>query len=299
MTSRLISITLKLRRVEMIIGYKDVVTNSVLSDITGSGSFEPGAPLENAKDRRLMVLARRANLGSVLIRSVFTQDETIGIVSILGHNFPPGTNLGITLQDSGGSLIADSGTVLLPQYVGDYNFPRHYYYIFQQNYTGVRRVIFNIHGVPIYSIYPEIGRLWAGPYFSPARTTSVSDFEMQCRDNSVVNTSNGGQAYSDYRGRYRQLNCSLNGLTEIEAIGDFMGLEAPPNIQDIAFYVGRAGNVIIIPVTTNNSSGQSFQVIHKFGVYGHFLEPPSLRLLSARSDRERFYTTSLQVIEEL
>lgn len=283
----------------MIIGYKDIVRESVLTDITGSGSFESGAPLENAKDRRLMVLARRATAGSVGIQSDFSADQTIGMVSVLGHNFPPGTQIGITLLDSGSSIIAASGTVLLPQYNADYNFPRHYHYVFQQNYTGVRSVNYNINGVPIFSVYPEIGRLWAGPYFRPTRTTSVSDFEIQCRDNSALSTSNGGQAYADYRGRYRQLNCSMNGLTEIEAIGDFMGVDLPPNIQDIAFYVGRAGNVIVIPVTTNNSSGQSYQVVHKFGVYGHFLEPPSLRLQSTRSNRERFYGTTFQVVEEL
>lgn len=283
----------------MYIGYRDYVSSSALTDITGSGGFEVGAPLENIKDRRLAVKARRTSIAGFSIRSVFTQKARIGMISILGHHLTSG---GATISaelysaSSGGTLIASTGTITLGLVSDGYNFPVHNHIILNQNYTGVGRIEVTIGGT-INSV-PELGRLWAGPYFQPLRTTTVSDFEVQCRDSSTLNTSIGNQSYADYRGRYRHINCTLTSLSELEAIGNST-VPGTPNIQDIAFYAGRAGNVIVLPVTTPNSSGSSFQVIHKFGVYGHFVEPPTLRYLSSDGSYNRFYTTTFQVAEEL
>jgi hypothetical protein len=172
------------------------------------------------------------------------------------------------------------------------SFPSNAYIVFDRNYTNITRVVFTLFRVSLapISIGMSFGRLWAGPYWTPVHKTSQRDFNMQTRDDSVVTKSIGQQVYVDYKPRYRQLTCSIPAMTEAEAIGTDDG--ETPNLQDIAFEVGRGGEVIVIPTQS------SAQAIHKFGVYGHFVDPPPVRLLDANK-RGRIWTTTFDTVEDL
>ena len=283
----------------MIIGYQDHYNEATLSDITGSGGFEVGAPLENVQDRRLAIKARRNTTGGFSIRSIFTEKKNIGIVSLLGHNFNQTSTITVDLFATSVATtpIATMTVGPLPIISDAFDFPNHTHIIFDRIYSAVKIEISVTTSVG----YPlEVGRIWSGPYFKPARTTVVRDFEIQCLDNSVLNSSLNNQIYADYRGKTRRINCTLAPLTEQETIGISDSLSGQlPNMMDVAFTSGRAGNVIVIPVTTAGSSGTNNQVIHRFGVYGHFVEPPIIRYLSSDSARNRTYTSTFQVEEEL
>lgn len=269
----------------MLIAYRDFVEESTVTNFdTG---YAPGAPLQNVKDRRLGVIARKADTFGIGITCTFAEDKEIGICAILGHNFSSATTVDFTLKNSLGATIHTEYAIsLLPYNLGA--FPRHLFAILPQTYTGVRSIEI---ATSSFSIVPQMGRIWAGPVWTPQGKTTRADFAMATIDPSIVNTSVGGQVYVDYAARYRQLSCGIPFMIESEAIGTDDGLTT--NLQDIVADVGRGGAIIVIPSTSTP------QVIHKFGLYGHFNEPPTLTLADINQSMGRLYASSFDLVEDL
>lgn len=278
----------------MLIAYRNLLDREDVVYGILLGGFLANAPFENVLDRRLAVVAISDGLDSIggthTIRVDFEWDTDveIGIGAYLGHSINAGEEVKFTGFSAGGATIFNTtlSSVYLPPALSQ--FPRHTYIVLDQTYT-VRRVRFNITGVVGHQI--ELGRLWAGPVWEPEGKTAQRDFHMHTRDDSVVTRSIGQQVYVDYKPRYRQLACAIPYLTEAEAIGTADG--ETQNLQDIAFEVGRGGEVIVIPSTHSDT------VVHRFGVYGHFLEPPTVHLLDANRQKGRLYSTEFDVLETL
>lgn len=271
----------------MLIGYRDYIQDATLTDI-GFGTW--GTTLDNVKDRRLAVPAIYST-DEFLIRATWSEDVTIGMLAVLAHNFRQNgfpASYSVSLYDASNNIIEvlSGNDIWYPPAASQ--FPRNIFAIFQQNHTNVRKMEYEATAALTDA---QIGRLFAGPVFQPEGKTAQRDFHMHTRDDSVVKRSIGQQVYVDYKPRYRQLTCAIPYLTEAEAIGTVDG--ETQNLQDISFEVGRGGEVIVIPST------HSDQVVHKFGVYGHFLEPPTVHLLDANRQKGRLYSTEFDVVETL
>lgn len=273
----------------MIIAYRDYVQAATLTSPIDT-SWQANAPLSNAQDRRLSVKAIRSVTGGFTLRATFVTGVEVGLIAILNHNFTSSGLVSVSILDPSNNNLYTA--LLLPVWYppSTSHFPRNMFIVLPENITNVGRVELTIFSPGLGSSYGELGRFWAGPYFNPSYKAAHADFEIMARDDSVVSRSIGQQTYVDYRSRYRQLHCTIPAIAENDAIGIEAGTQ--PNMQDIAFEVGRGGEVIVIPSTANN------QIIHKMGIYGHFLEPPSLRLATTNTSG-RIYTSTFDVVEDL
>lgn len=275
----------------MLIGYRDILADSNIAPT--SGSFDASAPLSNALTRQLAVKAIFPTAGGDMdLLATFDEDKQVGIVAFLAHNFENSYRVGVTLKNQASATIfADElSPVWLPPV--DSQFPRNLYFVLPQNFDGVRSIEINVSVSGPADL--SFGRIWAGPVWIPATATGRRDFKCRTRDNGVINYSIGQQAYADRKPRFRQLTCSLPVLTEAEAIGTEDG--ETQNLQDIGFEVGKTDPVIVIPTQRTN------QVIHRFGVYGTFMDPPSPDLIEDSSGTETDglkYSSLFDVIEEL
>lgn len=290
----------------MKIGYRDYIQDALLGD-SGDLFLDAGAPLDNLKDRQLASVARSTHqwVNSSSDSFAFQVDlveskSDIQILALLGHNFPGTIQLGVTFYDASESVITfiDVPVIWVPPV--DSQFPRNTIVILDTPPANVRYMAVGAlvsPGVTLdEAIYPQAGRFWAGPVWSPTAVpgTGRRAFRIQTRDDSVLDKSDGQQAYADIKPRFRQLTCTLPWLTEAEAIGTEDG--ETQNLQDIAFEVGKALPIIVIPDERNN------QLIHKFGIYGTFADPPSVDLIEDSAGTEETglaYSTQFDVIEEL
>lgn len=273
----------------MLIAFRDYVAGGTISDLSPSpGHFIATMPKTNAQDRRLAVKAGyiTSMSGQMHLKIDLGAGYDVGMFAILAHTFEGIADVDIAFQTTGGTVYSASFTPWVPP--TDSQFPRHLLHVADQNYSNVRYVDIIVETSGGSQQY-EFGRIWAGPFWSPTRKTARRNFRIQTRDDSIINKSSGQQAYADYRPRFRQLTCTLPYLTEAEAIGEEDG--QTHNLQDIGFEVGRAGEVIVIPSQSSN------QVIHKFGVYGHFEEAPPVDLIEG--SRGRKYESTFDVIEDL
>lgn len=269
----------------MLIGYRDYIKDATLSEFSGFGDFN--GTLDNAKDRRLAVPAIYSQ-DEFIVEAQWAEDVSIGMFAILAHNFAAVGSFFAEFRDAGSNLIGSSSNNTIFSPPAESQFPRNAIVILPAQVDGVRSMRIGCDT----SISPsQFGRLWAGPVWQPEARTAHRDFHMHTRDDSVVKRSIGQQVYVDYKPRYRQLTCAIPYLTEAEAIGTEDG--ETQNLQDISFEVGRGGEVIVIP------SQSSAQVIHKFSVYGHFLEPPVVHYLDANRQKGRLFTTEFDVVETL
>lgn len=275
----------------MLIAYRDYVKDATLDELS-VGGWEAGSPLDNVKDRRLAVAALADDTKYRSIRATFSAVKTIGFVAILDHNLEQNSTYAITFLDVSSTPIAAYGTgIWAPQ--PDVNFPKNILVVTTPPTDNVKYVRINL--IPPAGVGGDfatpisIGRVWAGLAWEPEYETSRESFTIKTRDESVVSKSVGNQVYVDERPRYRQLTCRLPMLSEEEAIGNITG--TAQNLQDVAFECGRGGEVIVIP----NSSG--LQVIHKFGIYGRFVEPPSVDLIPG--GKGRVYSSTFDVVEDL
>lgn len=282
----------------MLIGYRDYVQDGSLDVANSSGSFEAGMPFANAQTRQLAVKAQIAPVFAstfVTVSVTLPAGAVVGMAAILTHNITAGTSVNVALYDA--MNVAIEVVQLDPPWLPptDSQFPRNLYAIFSQNYSNAASVRFFFFKDTTFGYSPNFGRLWAGPVWQPAVTTGRRNFRTQTRDDdSVLDRSDGQQNYADPRPRFRQLTCTLPYLTEAEAIGTDDG--DTQNLQDLGFEVGKTDPVIVIPTTANN------QVIHKFGTYGTFADPPPVDLIeeSAGSFEDGLaYSTQFDVIEEL
>lgn len=275
----------------MLIAWRDYIQDAELRPLDTSTDFDDSAPLSNAQDRRLALVARRSGTGPVQVEAEFAEDKTIEFFALLGHNLPGILTFALTFFDNANNVItfhAESAIWVPP--TGS-QFPRHSYIVLPQAVSGVRTLRFEATDPSLSFAEPaQFGRMWAGPVWRPSGKTSDRNFNLQTRDDSVVSRSIGSQVYVDYKPRYRQLTCGIPKMTEAEAIGTDDGLT--PNLQDIAFQVGRGGEVIVIPTQTSN------QAIHKMGVYGIFLDPPTVNFIGANK-AGRIFSTDFDVIETL
>lgn len=275
----------------MLIGYRDILADSNIASTTGE--FDASAPLSNALTRQLAVKAIFPTAGGDLgLEATYTEDQQVGIVAFLAHNFENSYRVGVELKDQANAQIVtyEVFPVWLPP--ARSQFPRHLYVILPQNYDGVRLININVSVSGPADL--TFGRVWAGPTWSPATATGRRDFKCRTRDNGVINYSIGQQAYADRKPRFRQLTCSLPALTEAEAIGTEDG--ETQNLQDIGFEVGKTDPVIVIPTQRTQ------QLTHRLGIYGCFLEPPSPDLIEDSSGTETDglkYSSLFDVIEEL
>lgn len=289
----------------MLIAWRDYVADSTFTEITGSWSA--GAPLDNVKLRQLGITAVASDNLKRSFKSTFdltkrvtdTDGAQVGLVSILNHNLPFEHAVAITLLDTGASpIIAVPPALYWIPLISE--FPKNIHFVVGSlgagdNIPGVGGIQLDFYPTPDPdgqfgdpTPYPlQIGRVWAGPVFAPTYKTMRSDFTLDVIDDSVINRSMGQQVYADYKPRYRRLNVSTI-LTETEAIGTEDGRTI--SLEDISFEVGRAGEVIVLPSISSN------QVMHKFGVYGHFDTPPSLVLTEVKGTRH--YSASFAVIED-
>lgn len=281
----------------MLIAYRDYIATAQIYN--GASDFESSAPLTNAQDRRLAVATIGAidfedeNSDGVNPGFDFGEEKTIDVIGMLGHNLPSGKiTVTINIFDNA-DVPTQISDIALWAPAEDSQFPRNYLKILEQPLTNVRKILFSIAVASGQTFSPAfrpiIGRFWAGPAWRPTGKTARRNYRMQSRDNSVVEESNGQQVYVDYKPRFRQLTCTIPVLSEADAIGTDDGLT--PNLQDIAFECGRGGEVIVIPSTSSN------QVVHKFGVYGHFLEPPPVDLIGEAAGRK--YESTFDVVETL
>lgn len=278
----------------MLIAFRDYVRDATFATI-GSTNFI--TPITNLADRRLAVKAiTDSTLGSnafVNFRATFPDPVTMRFVAFLAHNMVANfTNLEIVGYDVSNNVVF-SKSIISDYWPPPVNtqFPRNLYIDLEQDYANVSYIVVLYIGETLDPAYQwSCGRLWAGPIWQPTFKTARRSFKMLTLDDSVLNKSIGQQAYADYRPRYRQLTCTLPYLSEAEAIGDSTD-DTLPNLQDIGFECGRAGEVIVIP------SQATSQVVHKFGVYGHFLEPPPVELIEGA--RSRKYQTTFDVVEDL
>lgn len=282
----------------MLVAWRDYVKDATLT-LLASTAFSAGAPIENLKDRRLGLPAvgtSTVGMNSfVNFKVEFDDEKTLRLIAFLAHN------MGVEFVSSGLEIVGYNamdvaqfeihlaGDMWLPP--ADSQFPRNLFIDLGQDYDSIKYFVVQYFDATTDEDYRWIcGRLWAGPIFTPTYRTSHNDFTMSTLDDSVLNKSQGQQAYADYRPRFRGLHVATV-LTEDEAIGTEDGLT--PNLQDIGFECGKAGEVIVIPSVASN------HLIHKYGVYGHFDEPPAINLRDTNKRLGRLYTTEFDVIEDL
>lgn len=286
----------------MLIAYRDYVQDATVTVQAG----QTWDDLENLKTRQLGYPATTAALNASFTRLHvdFGEEKTVGIVSLLGHNFREGVVNAITiiLRDGANVLVdridvvfnqpPSPGVVPLWLPPADSLFPKHFYYVYPETFDNVRYMTVEIayEGSGATGNTIQVGRLWAGPFWQPAETTSRRDFSMKPKDVSVLDKSPGQQAYADRFQCFRLLTCRLNYLTEEEAIGDEDDVSVD-NLLDVSFEVGRTDPVIVIPTQKNN------HVIHRFGIYGHFVEPPPVNLVEEAQNHK--YWSLFDVEEDL
>jgi hypothetical protein len=270
----------------MLIAYRDAVANSTLQ---ASGFGNTAAPIDNIKDRRLAKIARATSTGPLFIESYFDGLYDIKIIAILAHNIPAGANVEFALIDYDSNvLFTETYTNLWAPPINSL-FPRHTYFIMTAVVEDVASLNISISNQG--STLVEIGRLWLSNAFAPVGKAASAGFTVNTMDDTTVNKSEGQQVYVDYRSRYRRMSVSIPYMEESEAIGVEAGTTV--NLQDVAFEVGRGGEVIVIPTQSSN------QAIHKFGVYGHFAEAPGVELRDINSEMGRLYSSSFDVVEDL
>lgn len=278
----------------MLIGYRDYVSAAATALSDGGAPFEAGAPLSNAALRQLAVVARRVDNTLTEVHIDFGSGVTIGMFAILAHNLGDYL-LTWDIRDTGGSII-QTGVNETFWNPGLSPFPAHLFRVLDANVLNIRYLNLVLEATNGFLAPPEFGRLWAGPVWRPETATGRRNFRIQTRDDdSVIERSDGQQAYADAKSRCRQLTCTLPYLTEAEAVGAEL-VFTDSNLQDIGFQAGKTETVIVIPTTANQ------QVIHKMGLYSTFAEPPPIDLIeeSAGSFEDGLaYSTQFDAIEEL
>lgn len=285
----------------MLIAWRDYIQDGFL-DEGASNDFEPTLPFTNAQDRDLSSLAQgipasAGNFAVTINLDAGPAGRKIGLVAILNHNFASigqgDVSVEVQLLNPVGAYIASVNMTPVWLPAADSLFTKHLYFVFDQNYSGVGYVVFGIAraGLTPFLAAPSFGRMWASPYFAPTYKTSHNDFNIKVMDDSTGDKSRGKQFYDDPQPRYRRMHVSTI-LTEDEAIGTDDGLTV--NMQDIAFEVGRTGAAIVIASTATS------QVIHKFGVYGHFESgPPDVTLTDTNKKLGRLYSSVFEIDEDL
>lgn len=292
----------------MKIAYRDYVQDGTL-DAGSSGTeagfsdiFSAGSPFSNAQTRQL---AMKAVLDisphySFFFVVDFGESKDIDLVAILGHNFNRSNGLYRARASVGnapftGTLVDHNPGWLPPD---ESAFTRNQFFIFDSTVSGrYLTIAIELGAAGPLPIVPSFGRVWAGPAWGPREVpgTGRRSFRVQTRDDdSVLDKSDGQQGYADAKPCFRQLTCTLPWVTEAEAIGTEDG--ETQNLQDIAFEVGKTQPVIVIPSDRNQ------QVIHRFGLYGTFADPPSVDLIEDSAGTEETglaYSTQFDVTEEL
>lgn len=286
----------------MLIGYRDYIQSATVTAPAGAGNafFDAEAPVTNLQDRRLAVRANSSNFTAgfgffttVQVRASWDDAVPVRLVAMLGHGMHTTVAGNVLIRgydgaNGSGSMILEWNLVAPWQPPANSQFSRNMFIDLGASYNLKSLDFFYQGSLGDNDAGWFAGRWWAGPIWTPAIGTARRDFRIQTRDDSIVTRSNGGQVYVDYKARYRQLTCTLPGMTEAEAIGTDDG--ETQNLQDISFECGRGGEVIVLPNQSSN------QVIHKFGIYGHFFEPPSVDLIVEASGRK--YSSTFDVIED-
>lgn len=283
----------------MLISYSDALAANaghfafqpVSSSSAGyDGGVQAGSSINNVLSRQLAVPTRfeqfivGPSIYGFELNLTFTGiTAKVGMIALLAHTISQFTYFRI---EGAGYDSGDIYTGLwTPPPVGS-QFPRNLYFILPQE-IDVTEALLILVGTADNTW--NLGRLWAGRAFQPTYKTQRRDYTMKTMDDSVITRTIGQQVYADYRPRYRQLHVATL-LTEDEAIGTEDG--ETQNLQDIGFEVGRAGEVIVLPSQANN------QVIHKMGIYGHFLEAPSILLAETNAKIGRLYSSDFDVVED-
>lgn len=284
----------------MFIAWRDWVKDSTL---TLGGSFpDELTSIENLKDRRLATTydLNTMNGEAVGYISDFDQPRPVQLVSLLNHNINAIINISIGLYDQSDNelLFKNFQPWVPPENSG---IPRHLFIPLSSEIQDVAslRVNFTVSdSVPI----TRVGRLWAGPLWTPSYGLGFDGTAFSVRDNSRVTESVSGQAYVTRRDRRRGMRLRFAGLTEEDAFAS----AADPGAQcaqALGFEAGTSEPVIVVPTTLAENSQQTEHLVHRLGMYGRIIRNDGVILRDAIAKdinaRTRFYALELDLIEEL
>lgn len=257
----------------MAIGVKNRIDSCTIS----GGSYQSGLPLSNIKIRQLSQVAR--TMGVNTTSSIINIDQgsalATGLISIAGHNFSSVSKVRITMDNVGTMAEPeyDSGWVkpypngMIPQSLLEWEDSNFWFGVSSQNTVSGYGNPF-IHVIPSRPVqrycrieiddstntdnFIHFGRVFIGDAWTPKYNAT---YGLTCNviDKSEIEESLNLTEYYNQRRRCRELNFTLDCLTDDEAYG---------RVLDMLVWNGITGEIVVVvdPDDVGNS--------HRRNIYG-------------------------------
>lgn len=287
----------------MLIAWRDHVKDPATAFAIG-GDFTAIDNPDRLKNRRLASKATIHVTGPSddgILEIMLPTPRPIRLVALLAHSLNTASMRCLFYDESStlinaGSPLATGVDVWLPP--AGSGIPRNLFLTDGVEYQGVKSIqLVAFVNQPSFTI----GRLWAGPAWSPKHGMHFDETSFDVEDPSRVVESQGGQAYSTPRQKRRSARIRLSAATEAE----FISTSADPNgqsLQALRYEAGDSEPLLFIPSTAGATDAERQHLIHRLGGYFRCVRSGCIQLRNATADsgtRTRIYQWAADLVEEL
>lgn len=196
----------------IIFGYKNVVS---LATLTG-GTFETNLPRDNLKNDKLAEVAQTTTDDVITLVATFASNNNIGCVALANHNFSSAAEIGITLKNSGGSVLDTPAGDLSP-YI-DENRNNLICWFASSNQSTCRSVEITITDTSNTDTFLSIGRLFIGTQFEVNRNADYGSVGHNRIDLSGTTKSINGVKWHRERAKLRTVALGFSSISESDML---------------------------------------------------------------------------------
>lgn len=189
-----------------LIGFNNVLANAVLSS---TGTFEALLPMANVKDTLLAKVAQTTTDAAFSFTIAFVLSKSVGVVAMDNHNVSNTGTLRVQCYN-GATLKADSGLIK--------STAERFFAFVLPSVQLVNKVIISIDDTANAAGFIQVGRLFVGDFFQPAKGVEYGDLSQSVTDMSELISTPSGVNFSYQLPTLRSASVAWKVLSSAELI---------------------------------------------------------------------------------